>query len=63
MSERRAVTLALAAAVTVASAACAAVLALGGSGELVAVTMFLVGGLGVDQVSKLIMSFDRPRRR
>jgi len=62
MSERRAVTLALAAAVAVASAACAAVLALGGSGELVAVTMFLVGGLGVDQVSKLIMSFDRPKR-
>jgi hypothetical protein len=63
MSERKTVTLALAAVVLIASAACAAVMALGGGGELVAVTMFLVGGLGVDQVSKLIMSFDDPKRR
>jgi len=63
MSERKAVTLALAAVVVITSAACAAVMALGGGGELGVVTMFLVGGLGVDQVSKLIMSFDDPKRR
>ena len=63
MSERKAVTLAMVAALAVTTAACAAVMLLGGGGELVAVTMFVVGGLGVDRISKLIMSFDSPKRR
>ncbi|MFL5899051.1 MAG: hypothetical protein ACJ76D_11430 [Solirubrobacterales bacterium] len=48
--------------VLVTTAACAAGMLVGGGGELVAVTMFVVGGLGVDQVSKLILSFDSPKR-
>lgn len=59
MSERKAVTLAMTAVVLVTSAACWAVMALGGGGELLAVTMVVFLGFGVDQVSKLIMSFDR----
>lgn len=59
MSERKTMTLAMAAVVLITSVACGAVMVLGGGGDLVAVTMFLVGGLGVDQVSKLMMSFDR----
>jgi len=34
-------------------------MAMGGGGELVAVAMAVFLGLGVDQISKLIMSFDR----
>jgi len=63
MSERKAVTLAMIAGISVTTAACAAVMLMGGGGELVAVTMFVVGGLAVDQISKLIMSFDSPKRR
>jgi len=63
MSERKAVTLAMIAGILVTTAACAAVMLMGGGGELVAVTMFVVGGLAVDQISKLIMSFESPSRR
>jgi hypothetical protein len=59
MSERKAVTLAGIAVVLLTTAACGAVMALGGGGELVGVTMVLVMGVGIDQVSKLMMSFDR----
>jgi len=59
MSERKLVTLAGIAVVLLSTAAWGAVVALGGGGELAAVAMILVFGLGIDQVSKLIMSFDR----
>ena len=63
MGKRKAVTLALSAVVIVTTAACGAVMALGGGGELVAVTMFLGLSLGVDQVSKLILSYGPTQRR
>lgn len=53
------VTLAMVAGVLLTIAACGVVMALGGGGELVAVTLVVVGGLGADQVSRLIMSVDR----
>jgi len=59
MTERRAVTLALMALALISMAACGAVIALGGGDELAALAMILVLGVGVDQISKLIMSFDR----
>lgn len=43
--------------------ACAILMALGAGGELVAVAMVVVGGLGVDQVSRIGMSYDSPDRR
>lgn len=58
MSEHK-VTLAMIAVALLTVAACGVVMALGGSGELVAVTLVVVGGLGADQVSRLIMSVDR----
>jgi hypothetical protein len=58
MSERKAVILAMFAVTLITSSACAGVMLLGGGGELVAVTMFVVGGLGVDRISKLMMGFD-----
>jgi hypothetical protein len=63
MTERKAVTLALSAVVLLTTAACGAVVALGGGGEIVVVVMILVLGLGVDQVSKLILSYGPPDRR
>jgi hypothetical protein len=59
MSERKAVTLVGIAVVLLSTGAWIAVVALGGGGYLATAAMIVVMGLGLDQVSKLIMSFDR----
>jgi hypothetical protein len=63
MSERKAVTLALVLLTLATTLVCATVMALGGGNELVVLTTVVILGLGVDQISKLIMSFDGPERR
>jgi ABC-type Zn uptake system ZnuABC Zn-binding protein ZnuA len=63
MSEQKAVTGAMAVVVLLTVAVCAAMMALGAKNELVVVATFVVAGLGVDQVSKLILSYDSPDRR
>ncbi|HEX6667151.1 MAG TPA: hypothetical protein VF081_11210 [Solirubrobacterales bacterium] len=63
MSERRALTLGLIVTIVLTAGACATLMALGAGGELVAVAMVVVGGLGVDQVSRIGMSYDSPDRR
>jgi ABC-type Zn uptake system ZnuABC Zn-binding protein ZnuA len=63
MSEQKAVTGAMAVVVLLTVAVCGAMTALGAKNELVVVATFVVAGLGVDQVSKLILSYDSPDRR
>jgi len=63
MSERKAITLAIIAGVLVTTAACAAVVVVGGGTELGVATALLVAGLAVDQIAKLIMNFDSPKRQ
>jgi hypothetical protein len=63
MSERKAVTLGLILVVSLTSAVCAALMLLGAGGDMVAVAMIVVGGLGVDQLSRLIMSYEPRSRR
>lgn len=58
MSERRAVTLAIVALAILSGAVYAAVAALGGDEGLPIVAVIVVLGIGVDQISKLIISYD-----
>lgn len=62
MSEFKALTLAGAAVVLVTAAVCGALMILGANGYLVGVAMMVVMGIGVDQLSRLGMSFDDPDR-
>jgi hypothetical protein len=59
MRDQKAVTLAMIGVSLLAPAVWTAVVALGGSGELGVAAMLVVGGLGIDQVSRLIMLRDR----
>lgn len=60
MNSGKAANLVLVATVVLSSAAWAAVVALGGGGELAVVAMFAVMGLGLNWMSRLIMREDRP---
>jgi hypothetical protein len=57
MSERTAVVLVGSAGVLLSTGACGAVMALGGNNELAVAALLVVFALGVDQLSKLIMSY------
>lgn len=59
MSEGKAVTLVGIATVVLSAAVWLAVVSLGGNGALATLAMFVVGGLGVDQMSRLGMKYDR----
>jgi hypothetical protein len=59
MSERKAMTLVMIAVVILPPGACGVVMALTGSTEFAAAAMLAVLGLGVDQMSRLMMKYDR----
>jgi hypothetical protein len=59
MSEGRAVTLVGAVAVLLGAGAWLAVALLTGDGALATVAMFVVGGIGIDQMSRVGMRYDR----
>lgn len=59
MSEAKAVTLAGIAAVVLGAGAWLAVARLSGNGALATVAMFVVGGIGIDQMSRVGMKYDR----
>lgn len=59
MSERKAVTLVGAAAVLLGAVAWLAVALLSGNGALAAAAMFVVAGIGIDQMSRIGMRYDR----
>lgn len=59
MSEGKAVTLAGIATVVLGAGAWLAVALLSGNGALATVAMFVVGGIGIDQMSRVGMKYDR----
>lgn len=59
MTESKAVTLVGIAAVVLGAGAWLAVVLLGGNGALATLAMFVVGGLGIDQMSRIGMRYDR----
>lgn len=59
MSEGKAVTLVLAITVLLGSGACLGVVLLGGNGALATLAMLVVAGIGVDQMSRITMNYDR----
>jgi hypothetical protein len=59
MTEGKAVTLVGIAAVVLGAGAWLAVVLLGGNGALATLAMFVVGGLGIDQMSRIGMRYDR----
>jgi hypothetical protein len=61
MGKQKTTTLVMILTILLSTGAWTLVVALGGGGELAVVAMFLVGGLGVDQVSRLIMRDDQPK--
>jgi hypothetical protein len=60
MSERKAVTLAGMGVVLLSALVCAGLTLLGLQRELVVVATFVSFGVGIDRVSKLIMSYETP---
>jgi hypothetical protein len=63
MSERKAITLAVAAVLGTAMAACVTVLLVGGGTEAASAAAILITMIGVDRIAKLIMDFGSPKRR
>jgi uncharacterized protein GlcG (DUF336 family) len=63
MSEFKALSVTFAAVVILTTAVCAALMVMNVGGELIAVAMIVVGGLGVDRLSRIGMRYDRPSRR
>ena len=59
MTEGKAVTLVGIAAVVLGAGAWLAVVFLGGNGALATLAMFVVGGIGIDQMSRVGMRYDR----
>jgi hypothetical protein len=59
MSEGKAVALAMIVTVLLASGACLGVVLLGGNGGLATLAMLVVAGVGVDQMSRIGMRYDR----
>jgi hypothetical protein len=63
MSEGRALTYVFAATVAITTAVCAALMVLHVGGLLIAVAMIVVGGLGADTLSRVVMHYPPPERR
>ncbi len=61
MSEGKAVTLVMIPTVLLGAGAWLAVVLLGGNGGLATVAMFAVAGIGIDQMSRISMRYDRRR--
>jgi hypothetical protein len=59
MSEGKAVTLVMLVTVLLGAGAWLAVVLLGGNGALATVAMFVVAGIGIDQMSRVGMKYDR----
>jgi hypothetical protein len=59
MTEGKAVTLVGIATLLLGAGAWLAVVLLGGNGALATLAMFVVGGLGIDQMSRIAMWYDR----
>jgi len=57
MSERKALTIGMAATVTLTTAVCAALLAMRVSGEMIAVAMVVIGGTGSHLLSRIVMHY------